>query len=613
MPRKKKEVYRKSVLTKNGQLNIFVFERISKSKGGSVYYTEAYNTKAERVLGVNTEEYRAANSEWSPEEIFARIIARTIEKYEVKILAPCEKVNYADAFLELPEESRRLLYPHTWGASVQRSAMSFYVNNSIDIVQGILDAKVLDEDVLRQAQERLIEVVKGNQDMRKKLLKTNGAKSLSPQALAEALKQLDAAAKKTADRRLVELNTIYQASRLLLLEHNLPPIQLPHIILDKVVPVEQCKALPREFLVELAAILAWEVDRTPHALGGILLLCCLLRPSEACAPKFGDILDFGPYGVYAVRTKVDAVTVEVVNALKSTAAARIIIIPKFGMDAIRRRKTLLMQSGLNEGEVNKAYVVSRYNNPFKPTGPQELSHYTKRWMELLGCTDEFWASVSLLMAQEPDKDEYGRILADPTAYSLRRSGCSNLVNCAAAPRLSGNQIPLFVLVDLIMGHKLQNQDIEWKKWMYRDDNWPLVAQMMETIILDPEHSAHPAFNQFCNEMFPGKICHVHQKASVSKKTERYTITIRCHSTDDILVRIPSKGKIFKHSQIVLGKEDSSMPVIQEQIHRAFYTKAIHNARKIYIKERGVSVEPQESKSVQGDQTDTGKTACGSDV
>lgn len=609
MPRKKKEVYRKTVQTTNGQLNVFVFERVRKSKDGSEYYTEAYNTKAEHVLGVSTKEYRAADSEYSPEEVIARVVARTIEKYEVKTLAPREKVDFAAAFSEIPEESRSLLYPHTWGDSVRRSAMSFYINNSIDIIQGILDAKFIDEAVLQHAQEQLIKVVKGNQNVRKNILQDNDAQKISEQAIDEALKQLDAAAKKTAERRLVELNTIYQASRLLLPEYNLPLIQLPHIILDKVVPVEQCKALPREFLVKLATILAWEVEHTPLALGGILLLCCLLRPSEACAPKYGDILDFGSFGVYAVLTKVDSVTVEVVNALKSTAAARIIIIPKFGMDAMRRRKALLMQSGLSEEEVNKAYAVSRCGNPFKPAGPQELSHYTKKWMEMLGCTDEFWASLSLLMAQEPDKDEYGRILADPTAYSLRRSGCSNLVNCAAAPRLPGNQIPLFVLVDLIMGHKLQNQDIEWKKWMCREDNWPLVAQMMETIILDPEHSAHPAFSQLCNELFPAKICHTHQKVSVSSAAARHSITIRCHSTDNILVRIPSKGKLCMHRQVVIGKEDSSMPVIQEQTDRAFYAKAINNARKIYAKERGVSIEPKESEPIQGDQTDPGKTTC----
>lgn len=512
------------------------------------------------------------------EEVVARVIARTVEKFEVKTLVPREEINYSAAFLNIPKESRHQLCPYTWGESVRRSALSFYINNALDIIQGILDAKFIDEDVLSRAQGQLIEVVKGNQDVRHKLLEANTMKS---EETAEVLGRLDASAKKTADRRLVELNTIYQASRIQLPEYNLPPIHLPHLILDKVVPVEQCKSLPRDFLVSLAAIFLWDIEHTALAMGGVLLECCLLRPSEACAPKIGDIIDLGSYGVYAVLTKVDSATVEVVDTLKSVAAARIIIIPKFGMEALRRRKAVLARSGLCEEDIDKAYVVSRYDNPFQPAGPQELSLYVKKNMELLGCDDVFWASMSLLMAQEPDKDEFGRIMADPTAYALRRSGCSNLVNCAAAPRMAGKQIPLFVLVDLIMGHELQAQDAEWKKWMHRDDNWPLVAQMMETIILDPDYSAHPAFTQSYDELFTGKICHIHQKVSVSTDAARHTITIKCHSTDDIFVRVPKKGRLCEHTQIVLSKEGSSMPVIQEQTDRAFYETVIKKAKRAY--------------------------------
>ena len=54
------------------------------------------------------------------------------------------------------------------------------------------------------------------------------------------------------------------------------------------------------------------------------------------------------------------------------------------------------------------------------------------------------------MSYEPDLDEHGRALADPTAYSLRRAICSYLMNCAAAPRLFGEKIPLSVLVDILM-------------------------------------------------------------------------------------------------------------------------------------------------------------------
>lgn len=587
MPRKRKEVLRKTVPTKNGRLTIAVFVRERKAKNGNDYYTEAYDINAERVTSVSTQEFRAANSCYSEEEVIARVIARTIEKFEAKEIRPHEKVDYAAAFATIPEEAYDSLCLPSWGRSVRRSALTFFVKNSIAIIQTILDASVITEDTLRKAQEDMINIVKGHQHNREKLMQTKDTEDASEQGIAAAETRLDASAKKTADRRIFELNIIYQASRLLLPEYDLPPIQIPRILLDKVVPVEQCKALPRDFLVGLAAIFTEEAEHSPFAAGGSLMLCSMLRPSEACAPKFGDILDFGTFGVYAVRKKVDSVTVEVVDALKSDAAHRTIIIPYFAMSILRRRKAYLAQKGLTEGEVNNAYVVSKDDKPFTPISPRELSFYVKSQMDFLGCGDSFWQSVSMLMTYEPDVDEQGLELADPTAYALRRSGCSYLMNCSAAPRLSGESIPLFVLVDILMGHKLSAQDnAKWKVWVSRADNWVLIAQMMETIVLDPEHSAHPAFAPVDTTLFPEKICHSVQRLYVPEGSGRVTITIQAHSTDDIVVRLPQRGVASSYNQTILSKEASKMPVIQEELERTFFEKAINDVKKKLSKERG---------------------------
>lgn len=586
MPRKRKEALRKTVPTKNGRLNIVVFERERKAKKGSDFYTEAYDINAERVTGVSTQEFRAVSSCYSEEEVIARVIARTIEKFESKEIIPHEKIDYAAAFATIPEEAYDALCLPSWGRSVRRSALTFFVKNSIAIIQTILDASVITEDTFRKAQEDMINIVKRHQHNREKLMQTKDTEEASEQGIAAAETRLDASAKKTADRRIFELNIIYQSSRLLLPEYDLPPIQIPRILLDKVVPVEQCKALPRDFLVGLAAIFTEEAEHSPFAAGGSLMLCSMLRPSEACAPKFGDILDFGTFGVYAVRKKVDSVTVEVVDALKSDAAHRTIIIPYFAMSILRRRKAYLAQKELTEEEVNNAYVVSKDDKPFTPISPRELSFYVKSQMEFLGCNDGFWQSVSMLMTYEPDVDEQGLELADPTAYALRRSGCSYLMNCSAAPRLSGESIPLFVLVDILMGHKLSAQDAKWKVWVSRADNWALIAQMMETIVLDPEHSAHPAFAPADTALFPEKICHSVQRLYVPEGSGQVTITIQAHSTDDVFFRFPQKGTAISYEQIVFPKEASAMPIIQEEIDRTFFEKAIGVVKKKFSKERG---------------------------
>lgn len=586
MPRKRKEVLRKTVPTKNGRLTIVVFVRERKVKNGNDYYTEAYDINAERVTGVSTQEFRAASSCYSEEEVIARVIARTIEKFESKEIIPHEKIDYAAAFATIPEEAYDALCLPSWGRSVRRSALTFFAKNSIAIIQTILDASVISEDTLRKAQEDIVNIVKGHQHNREKLMQTKDTEDASEQGIAAAETRLDASAKKTADRRIFELNIIYQASRLLLPEYDLPPIQIPRILLDKVVPVEQCKALPRDFLVGLAAIFTSEAERSPFAAGGSLMLCSMLRPTEACAPKFGSILDFGTFGVYAVRTEVDSATIEVVDALKNDASRRTIIIPTFAMAVLRLRKAYLVQKGLTEEEVNNAYVVSKDDKPFTPISPRELSFYVKSQMDFLGCGDSFWQSVSMLMAYEPDVDEQGLELADPTAYALRRSGCSYLMNCAAAPRLSGEKIPLFVLVDILMGHKLHTQDAKWKTWVNRQDNWALIAQMLETIVFDPAHSAHPAFAPADTALFPEKICHSVQRLYVPEGSGQVTITIQAHSTDDIVVRLPQRGVASSYNQTILSKEASKMPVIQEELERTFFEKAINDVKKKLSKERG---------------------------
>ena len=65
-----------------------------------------------------------------------------------------------------------------------------------------------------------------------------------------------------------------------------------------------------------------------------------------------------------------------------------------------------------------------------------------------------------------------------------------------------------------------------------------------------------------------------------------TITIQAHSTDDIVVRLPQRGVASSYNQTILSKEASRMPVIQEELERTFFEKAINDVKKKLSKERG---------------------------
>ena len=582
MSRKRKEVRSKTVLTKNGRIDIHVYVRENLKKGGRDYFSAVFDSKADPVVDVTTQEYRAANSSFLEAEVIDRVIARTIEKYEAKGYRVPTKVDYVALVSAIPEDDFLPYLPASWTHKTLHHAKKYFLNNSAAVIQGILDAPCPTVELLASAQDAMLKIVEGHQP--KKATTTNTEDSSEQQARAEE-KRKSASAQKTANRRIAEANIIYQISRVLLPQENLPLIQIPRMIPDKYVPIERCNALPRVDLVTLAALFLADIERTALSVGGLLMECDMLRPSEACAPKFSNIVDFGAYGVYAVRRKVDSETVEVVDALKNAAAHRTIVIPAIGMEAIRRRKAHLLQSGLTADEVNNAYVVSCDDDPSSPANPQALSHYIKTKMDSVICDDGFWPLISLLMSHEPDVDEYGFVLADPTAYSLRRATCSNLMNCAAAPKLSGENIPLFVLVDILMGHRLSAQDAKWKTWANREDNWGLIAQVLESIVLDPDHSAHPAFASIDTELYPDKICHSCQRLYVPEGVTQCTINIHAHSSDAIFVRLPQHGKNVSHEQIVLDKGRSSMPIIQEEIDRAFFERGINLAKEMIQKER----------------------------
>jgi len=234
---------------------------------------------------------------------------RTISTCSTIAFIQRDKIDYATAFATIPEEYHRSLFKSAWGSSVRKAAKSFFTNYSTTIIQTILDAPVITPEVLQEAQENLLEIVKANQKNRKKLTSLLNTANCTDQNVLATQARLDAAAKITASRRIDQLNSIYQESRLLLPQYNLPLIQIPHLNLDKYIPLEQCKALPLEFIVQLTSIFLGEIDVTALSVGGILLACCMLRSSEACAPKFENIIDCGDFGVYAVRTKVDSATI----------------------------------------------------------------------------------------------------------------------------------------------------------------------------------------------------------------------------------------------------------------------------------------------------------------
>lgn len=565
---KKSEVYREKMSTKSGKIIMVI------SRRGQIYSATPLSETGVALPYANCQSRLNMGNGETEADVIKRTIARSNEKYELSNKAQTRQhTDYTAAFNILSPEERDRLCPPQWrAASTRKAALVFYIQNTIPLIQKILDADDADAEA-KNAQATIAEIVRNNQAARRDNI--TGA----------VLEQLNRQADRVADQHIYEANLLYEASRHLLPQYDLIPIHIPRLILEKVIPPEQCKALPRSFLIRLSALFRLDLAKTPLAAGAIIMLCCLTRPAETC-PKFGEILDCGSFGVYGVLSQSDG-SIRIVGT-KTMAGNRLIILPRYAMDAIREHREQLEAAGLSPEEIANAYVVSRDENPFRPAKPQDLSHYIRTKMELLGCKEDFWRAVSLLSANEPDFDAFGNRLGDLCAYILRRSGCTFLVNCTSSPAVGTvNDGAPYAIIDVLMGHKLlsRTKDDEWSRWVAREDNWPLIAQMMESIILDPDHSAHPAYTSLSTtSSSQAQVCHVLQRhviSAVDIARGEIVLQARCRSTASgrVLVHIPS-GASVEHVSHPQGQNNPKIHGVDEIIDKSYYDQLIASAKEI---------------------------------
>ena len=196
--------------------------------------------------------------------------------------------------------------------------------------------------------------------------------------------------------------------------------------------------------------------------------------------------------------------------------------------------------------------------------------------------------MELVVQAEPDMDDGGNALTDVTAYLLRRSGCTYLCNCTAVPLPDGRSVMPHGLVDALMGHRLRSEDAWWADWIKREDNWAVIAQVLEGIILDPDHSAHPAFTSALPIVSP-QVCHVTQNYAVPQDTlpgNTITVTVRCHDCDRVDVRLPKHVQLAREngkSRTTLSLQQSNMPDVQEIVDTDYYDALKRSAGSIHRK------------------------------
>ena len=557
---KKHEIARENVMTTVGRVTVAVYATDSTDK--QTLSTVLYDSKSQLASGISTQMTYRPGSGLALEDAVKNIIARTSTKYEASQRPLCEHIDYAQAYAELKSANvLHQLCPVEWRAeSTRRAALTYYERR----IQHILDCTG-DPAVLEGVRQSYLELARKNTD------------------------RGDANALATANKHITEANLLYEASRYVLAQYDLPPIEVPLFAAGGVVPPEQAKALPRDDLVRLAELIRLDAAETPLAASAALMMASMLRPAEAC-PKYGEIIDCGDYGVYAALHNVAGG--ERIASMKTRNAYRQVILPKYAMDIVLECREALQKQGYGDSEINDAYVAHHPQDIHRPADPRDISRYVKNKLELLGYNSTYWCGMELVAQTEPDADERGNALTDVTAYLLRRSGCTYLCNCTSVPLPDGRSVMPHGLVDALMGHRLRGEDAWWAEWIRREDNWPIIAQVLEGIILDPNHSAHPAYAPALPTV-SSQVCHVVQTYVVPPNTppaRTVTVTVRCHDRDRVDIRLPKHVQISRENgkfRTTLSRQQSTMPDTQEKITEEYYNTLKEDAQKIYRKAKEI--------------------------
>ncbi len=335
-----------------------------------------------------------------------------------------------------------------------------------------------------------------------------------------------------------------------------PQLALPEIVLPLPQGVsctmeEQVKALSTEVRVKLSTLLLRLIENGLAA-GAVIMLCGMARTAEACAPLFGEILLKGDFAVYAILTQANGRAVRI-DDLKTDSAYRLIILPKFAVDAILARKQYLNKLGYSDAEIQKMPVVSSPRNPAKMASPDELSAFVRELLIMLGHEADYWKSAEALMEVEPDRDDSGRRERDPSAYVLRRNACTLLCNVAGLDP---------DLVDALMGHKLLAGSVRWDRFIRRPDNWAQLANQMERIVYHPEHSANPALRPLAisaeqQEQHDAQIGFVLQ---ATEETDLILAVDAAEAADEIKIELPNRSALVSVPELTVARNEYA-PII----------------------------------------------------
>lgn len=375
----------------------------------------------------------------------------------------------------------------------------------------------------------------------------------------------------TTNASIKTFNTLYPALRAAQPDYQLPEIHLPLLLGGRGAKREQVKELPDDILVPLAMLISLMFGNG-LALGTALMLVGMARTAEACAPRFKHFLIFNHFAVFGVLYQSNG-RVQPINILKSNAAYRLVVVPKFGRDLIVATMDYLEKQGYTKAEILELPATSMPGRPEIAAKPSTLSAFVRNLLTLLGCEENFWTSVEKMIEREPDLDGFGKINRDLSAYVLRRNACTQFVNrCGMHPSL----------VDVLMGHELvKGEPTNWVGWVRMPDSWAVIAEQQERWVLDPSHSAHPALQAVAlDAATDAQIQQATEAAFEATEDGEYIFAFAApEANDTVSISLPSPGAVVVLPAISIGEAEYP-PIIGTVPPTTFYARMRKKAESL---------------------------------
>lgn len=196
-----------------------------------------------------------------------------------------------------------------------------------------------------------------------------------------------------------------------------------------------------------------------------------LRPKESAGVTYGDLREYGDYGVLAIHTSTQGQGSKRHGKLKTKNGYRMAVLGSGAVGIINSKKDdmcgLLDREKGDSADIMTTSIAGKKDNPFQPQSSTQLSKAFRTVLQDIGYDAEDFMAATRVVESDEYADAIRRVtpgelgFADernPTMYIQRRQFCTDMhiVGCNADQ------------IQYAMGHRIENTAIDRRDFRNED-------------------------------------------------------------------------------------------------------------------------------------------------